>query len=98
MGWKFSNGVSSGDTDFNFDYHVSFTAERACQEGRARSSISKIQNPQGLRRSRAKANSVFYKDGERAAVFSLLLVLRTGENDKMNIHYHYLDLAPKGTR
>jgi predicted dithiol-disulfide oxidoreductase (DUF899 family) len=51
----------------------------------------KIQNPQASER---EGHSVFYKD-ESDAVFHCYSCYDRG-NDKMNIHYHFLDLAPKG--
>jgi predicted dithiol-disulfide oxidoreductase (DUF899 family) len=46
MGWKFK-WVSSGRTDFNFDYHVSFTSE---QESTKKAFFNyKMQNPDKFR-------------------------------------------------
>src|SRR6266478_886418 len=88
MGWNFK-WVSSSDTDFNFDYHVSFTPEEFTKKKAFYN--FKIQDPQAPER---EGHSVFYKD-ESGAVFHCYSCYDRG-NDKLNIHYHYLDLAPKG--
>jgi predicted dithiol-disulfide oxidoreductase (DUF899 family) len=88
MGWHFK-WVSSSDTDFNFDYHVSFTPEEFAKKNAFYN--FKIQDPQAPER---EGHSVFYKD-ENGAVFHCYSCYDRG-NDKLNSHYHYLDLAPKG--
>jgi len=88
MGWNFK-WVSSSDTDFNFDYHVSFTPEEFAKKNAFYN--FKIQDPQAPER---EGHSVFCKD-ESGAVFHCYSCYDRG-NDKLNIHYHYLDLAPKG--
>ena len=88
MGWNFK-WVSSSDTDFNFDYHVSFTPEEFAKKNAFYN--FKIQDPQAPER---EGHSVFYQD-ESGAVFHCYSCYDRG-NDKLNIHYHYLDLAPKG--
>ena len=87
MAWNFK-WVSSSDTDFNFDYHVSFTPEEFTKK-KAFCNF-KIQDPQAPER---EGHSVFYKD-ESGAVFHCYSCYDQG-NDKLNIHYHYLDLVPK---
>jgi predicted dithiol-disulfide oxidoreductase (DUF899 family) len=68
MGWNFK-WFSSGDTDFNFDYYVSFTPEEMVEKkGFYNYTIQDTQ------RSEREGHSVFYKD-ESDAVFSHLLVL-----------------------
>jgi predicted dithiol-disulfide oxidoreductase (DUF899 family) len=88
MGWHFK-WVSSSDTDFNFDYHVSFTPEEFAKKNAFYN--FKIQDPQAPER---EGHSVFYKD-ENGAVFHCYSCYDRG-NDKLNSHYHYLDLTPKG--
>jgi predicted dithiol-disulfide oxidoreductase (DUF899 family) len=88
MGWTFK-WVSSNDTDFNFDYHVSFTPEEFAQK-KAFFNF-KIQDPKAPER---EGHSVFYKDAS-GAVFHTYSCYDRG-NDMLNLHYHYLDMVPKG--
>ena len=88
MRWTFK-WVSSGATDFNFDYHVSFTAEEFAQKKAFYN--FKIQDPQAPER---EGHSVFYKDAS-GAVFHTYSCYDRG-NDMLNLHYHYLDLVPQG--
>jgi predicted dithiol-disulfide oxidoreductase (DUF899 family) len=88
MGWSFT-WVSSGGSDFNRDYHVSFTPEEVTAK-RAYYNY-KMDNPQARER---EGHSIFYKD-EQGTVFHTYSCYNRG-NDKLNVHYHYLDLVPKG--
>ena len=88
MGWDFK-WVSSGNTDFNFDYHVSFTPEDIA-EGKAFFNY-KFQDPGPSER---EGHSVFYKD-KRGQVFHTYACYSRG-NELFNVHYHYLDVVPKG--
>jgi predicted dithiol-disulfide oxidoreductase (DUF899 family) len=88
MGWSFP-WFSSHDTDFNFDYHVSFTPEEFSQKKAFYN--FKMQDPQAAER---EGHSVFYKD-ENRRVFHCYSCYDRG-NDMLNLHYHYLDLVPKG--
>jgi len=88
MGWSFQ-WVSSRETEFNFDYHVSFTPEQSAEK-RAFYNYT-MQDPKAPER---EGHSVFYKDGN-GAVFHCYSCYDRG-NDMLNIHYHYLDLVPKG--
>jgi len=88
MGWNFK-WVSSGRSDFNFDYHVSFTPEEMAAK-RALYNYT-IRDPWARER---EGHSIFYKD-EGGSVFHTYSCYDRG-NDKLNIHYHYLDLVPKG--
>jgi len=88
LGWTFQ-WVSSANTDFNFDYHVSFTPE-ALANGEtfynyawSKSSMSELP---GI--------SVFYRD-ESGAIFHTYSCYGRGL-DMMNAAYHYLDLVPMG--
>jgi len=88
MGWTFK-WVSSGETDFNFDYHVSFTPEEMAT-GKTFFNY-KMQDPGPSER---EGHSVFYKD-KRGDVYHSYSCYSRG-NDMLNVHYHYLDMVPKG--
>jgi predicted dithiol-disulfide oxidoreductase (DUF899 family) len=88
MGWNFK-WVSSGGSDFNFDFQTSFTPE----EMEAKRAMYNYTLRDPLARER-EGHSIFYKD-ESGAVFHTYSCYDRG-NDKLNIHYHYLDLVPKG--
>jgi len=88
MGWTFK-WVSSGDTDFNFDYHVSFTQE---EEAKKKAFFNyKMQDPDSSDREGA---SVFFQDAN-GSVFHTYSTYARGI-DMVNAAYHYLDLVPKG--
>ena len=88
MGWTFK-WVSSGDTDFNFDYHVSFTPE---EEAKKKAFFNyKMQDPDSSDREGA---SVFFQDAN-GSVFHTYSTYARGI-DMVNAAYHYLDLVPKG--
>jgi len=88
MGWQFA-WVSSGGSDFNFDYQASFTPEEMAAK-RAMYNYA-MRDPQARER---EGHSIFYKD-PGGAVFHTYSCYDRG-NDKLNLHYHYLDLVPKG--
>jgi predicted dithiol-disulfide oxidoreductase (DUF899 family) len=88
MGWNFK-WVSSGGSDFNRDYYVSFTPEE--MENKSAYFNYAMRDPRARER---EGHSIFYKDGG-GAVFHTYSCYDRG-NDKLNIHYHYLDLVPKG--
>jgi predicted dithiol-disulfide oxidoreductase (DUF899 family) len=88
MGWSFK-WVSSGGSDFNYDYQASFTPE----EMAAKRALYNFTMRDPLARDR-EGHSIFYKN-ERGEVFHTYSCYDRG-NDKLNIHYHYLDLVPKG--
>ncbi|MDP9009247.1 MAG: DUF899 domain-containing protein [Pseudomonadota bacterium] len=88
MGWTFT-WVSSGNTDFNFDYHVSFTPE-AIAQGTTLFNYAR-QNPGSTER---EGHSVFVRD-ETGSIFHTYSCYARG-NEPFNIHYHYLDMVPKG--
>jgi predicted dithiol-disulfide oxidoreductase (DUF899 family) len=88
MGWNFK-WVSSYDTDFNFDYNVSFRPEEvAKKEGMYNFTI---QDPLTTQR---EGVSVFYKD-PAGHIFHTYSAYARGI-DMLNVAYHYLDLVPKG--
>ncbi len=88
MGWDFK-WVSSTGSDFNFDYHVSFTAEER-EKGELfynfRASKMSSEELPGI--------SVFYKD-EQGEVFHTYSCYARGL-DMLNGAYHYMDLTPDG--
>ena len=88
MGWGFP-WVSSGDSDFNRDFNVSFTPEEVAAK-KAFYNFA-IRDPQASER---EGHSIFFKD-DHGAVFHTYSCYDRG-NDKLNIHYAYLDLVPKG--
>ena len=88
MGWSFP-WVSTGDSDFNFDFNVSFTAE-AMAQGTTFFNYKK-QSPGNSER---EGHSVFVRD-ERGQIFHTYSCYSRG-NEPYNIHYHYLDMVPKG--
>lgn len=88
MGWTFP-WVSSFGSDFNFDYHVSFTPDDV-QSGAAYYNYAPGQKASTER----EGVSVFFKD-ENGAVFHTYSCYARGI-DMLNTAYHYLDLVPKG--
>ena len=88
MGWNFK-WLSSFGTDFNFDYHVSFTPEEVASK-KAFHNFT-IHDPQGTQQA---GISVFFKDST-GSVFHTYSAYSRGV-DLMNTAYNYLDLAPKG--
>jgi predicted dithiol-disulfide oxidoreductase (DUF899 family) len=88
MGWTF-RWVSSGGSDFNYDYQASFTPDEMAGK-RALYNFT-LRDPLAPER---EGHSIFYKD-EAGDVFHTYSCYDRG-NDKLNIHYHYLDLVPKG--
>lgn len=90
MGWKF-RWVSSFESDFNYDYHVSFTEEELFQ-GKAfynfelRELRFKVEEMAGL--------SIFYKDAT-GDVFHTYSCHARGDEGGLTT-YFYLDLTPKG--
>jgi predicted dithiol-disulfide oxidoreductase (DUF899 family) len=88
MGWTFT-WVSSGETSFNFDYHVSFGPEELA----ARTTMYNyaVGDPGHTDR---EGVSVFAKDAG-GAVYHTYSTYARGI-DMLNTAYHYLDLVPKG--
>ena len=87
MGWSFP-WFSSVGSDFNFDYHVSFTPEEL--------NAGKVEYNYRLTQwsgTEAPGISVFLKDGDK-----LYHTYSTYERglDMLNLAYHYMDLVPKG--
>ena len=88
MGWNFT-WVSSYGTDFNFDYHVSFTPEEVAKQ-EAFYNYTVQRQPASER----EGVSVFYKDGT-GRVFHTYSAFARGI-DMLSLDYHYLDLVPEG--
>jgi len=88
MGWTFK-WVSSFGSDFNYDFQASFTP----QEMTARRALYNYTVRDPLANER-EGHSIFYKN-EAGEVFHTYSCYDRG-NDKLNLHYHYLDLLPKG--
>lgn len=88
MGWDFK-WMSSYNTDFNFDYGVSFTHE----ELNAKEVFYNFttQDPHSSER---EGVSVFYKD-PAGRIFHTYSAYARGI-DMLNTAYNYLDLVPKG--
>ncbi|MGB8035929.1 MAG: DUF899 family protein, partial [Nitrososphaeraceae archaeon] len=88
LGWNFK-WVSSYNTDFNFDYNISFRPEEiAKKEGIYNFTIQDPHSPE------REGVSVFYKDAE-GRIFHTSSAYARGI-DMLNVAYHYLDLVPKG--
>ena len=88
MGWRFE-WVSSLESDFNRDFHVSFTAEELeCDRCyyNYRLGAYPVDEAPGI--------SVFYRD-EAGDIFHTYSCYARGL-DMVNGAYHFMDLAPKG--
>jgi predicted dithiol-disulfide oxidoreductase (DUF899 family) len=87
MGWSFP-WYSSAGSDFNFDYHVSFTPEEM-QAGNAEYNYQIIP----LSMTELPGISVFLKGGNN--LYHTYSTYTRGL-DMLNLAYHYMDLVPKG--
>jgi predicted dithiol-disulfide oxidoreductase (DUF899 family) len=88
MGWTF-NWLSAANTDFNYDYHVSFRPDQ----------IAKGEIYQNYRRKQSSMSdvagvSVFYRDPDEK-IFHTYSCYERGL-DMLNAGYHLLDLVPRG--
>ncbi len=88
MGWRFK-WVSSHGTDFNQDFHVSFSPE-VQKSGTAFYNYAKMEVGMADR----EGLSVFFKD-DRGDVFHTYSCYAHGI-DMLNATYQFLDLVPKG--
>lgn len=88
MGWSFP-WVSSLGSDFNHDYHVSFTADEM-EKAEMVYNYSTVSFPG----EEAPGISVFYKN-EKDEIFHTYSCYARGL-DLLNGAYNYMDLAPKG--
>jgi predicted dithiol-disulfide oxidoreductase (DUF899 family) len=88
MGWNF-RWISSFGSDFNFDYHVSFTEQEI-----AAGEVYYNYAPRRFPQSEGPGLSVFYKD-EAGQIFHTYSTYARGLDILLGA-YNYLDLAPKG--
>jgi predicted dithiol-disulfide oxidoreductase (DUF899 family) len=88
MGWKF-NWVSSNGSDFNYDFHVSFTPEQIAR-GKVEYNYELTEFPS----AEAPGISVFYKDKD-GNIFHTYSAYARGTENTLNT-YNYLDYVPKG--
>jgi predicted dithiol-disulfide oxidoreductase (DUF899 family) len=88
MGWHFK-WVSSNASDFNFDYHVSFTKEEE-----ANNKVSYNYTTGDFMMDELPGLSVFYKD-ENGDVFHTYSTYARGLDPLIGT-YQLLDLVPKG--
>jgi predicted dithiol-disulfide oxidoreductase (DUF899 family) len=88
MGWKF-RWVSSDGSDFNYDYHVSFTRDQLAS-GKVYYNYEMTED--GF--DELPGASVFYKDG-KGEVFHTYSTYARGGDILIGAH-NYLDLTPKG--
>jgi len=90
MGWRF-DWVSSYGSDFNFDYHVSFTPEQLAGDT-IFYNFEAIPRAQG--HDELPGMSVFYKN-EAGEIFHTYSSYARGGDILIGAH-HFLDLTPKG--
>ena len=88
MGWRFT-WVSSFGSEFNYDYHVSFTSEDKAK-GKVFYNYAVGEFPS----EEAPGASVFYKD-EAGEIFHTYSTYARGLDILVGT-YNFLDLAPKG--
>lgn len=88
MGWRFP-WVSSNETDFNYDFRVSFTEEERAK-GKVDYNFEQVEFPS----AEAPGISVFYKD-KNGAIFHTYSAYARGTETGVTT-YNYLDLVPKG--
>jgi predicted dithiol-disulfide oxidoreductase (DUF899 family) len=88
MGWTFK-WVSSFDTDFNFDHHVSVKPEEM-KKGKVYYNYTEIEPFS----TECHGISAFFKD-DKGEVFHTYSTYGRGL-DMMNTAYHYLDLTARG--
>lgn len=89
MGWRFK-WVSSSGSDFNYDYHVSFTREELA--GGKVGYNYRMEDVGGM--EDLHGVSVFTRDGQ-GNVFHTYSSYARGA-DSLVGSYHYMDLTPKG--
>ncbi len=88
MGWRFK-WVSSFGSDFNYDFHVSFTPEQI-----ASGKVYYNYAIQDLQSDEMSGMSVFYKDADGDIFHTYSQYARAG--DIFLNTYNYLDITPKG--
>jgi predicted dithiol-disulfide oxidoreductase (DUF899 family) len=87
MGWSFP-WYSSRGSDFNFDYHVSFTPAQL-----AAGVMEYNYRGEAVSMSEMPGISVFRREGEKT--YHTYSAYARGL-DMLNVAYHYMDLVPKG--
>jgi len=88
MGWKFP-WVSSAGSDFNYDYHVSFTRDEIAK-GEAEYNFEKTK----VTMEDLHGTSVFFKEAD-GAIYHTYSAYARGDERGLGA-YMYLDLTPKG--
>ena len=88
MGWQF-NWVSSSGSDFNYDFHVSFSPEDRV-DGTVHYNYGMVEFPA----EEAPGISLFYKDGD-GQIFHTYSTYGRGVEVMMGA-YNLLDLTPQG--
>ena len=88
MGWRF-NWVSSNQTDFNFDFHVSFTPEQI-KSGVLPYNYTKFK----MKIDELQGVSAFYQD-KQGDIYHTYSSYARGI-DLLNTTYNFLDLTAKG--
>jgi len=88
MGWRFK-WVSSSGSDFNYDYHVSFTKDDV-----AKREVYYNYQTQEFPSAEGPGTSVFYKNGAEEIFHTYSTFGRGG--DLFIGAYNYLDIVPKG--
>ena len=88
MGWKFP-WVSSAGSDFNYDYHVSFTRDEIAK-GEAEYNFEKTK----VTMEDLHGTSVFIKDAD-GAIYHTYSAYARGDERGLGA-YMYLDLTPRG--
>jgi predicted dithiol-disulfide oxidoreductase (DUF899 family) len=87
LGWK-AKWVSSADSDFNFDYHVSFTKEELAK-GKVNYNYGTVEGFDEL-----PGLSVFFKDKDDTVYHTYSSYARG--NEEVIGAFIYLDITPKG--
>jgi predicted dithiol-disulfide oxidoreductase (DUF899 family) len=88
MGWKFP-WVSSAGSDFNYDYHVSFTKDEIAK-GEAIYNFEKTR----VTMEDLHGTSVFFKDDD-GTIYHTYSAYARGDERGLGA-YMYLDMTPKG--
>ena len=88
MGWRVK-WLSSNGSDFNFDFHVSFTPDEI-----ARGEAYYNYDMRPIAIDELSGRSVFYKDETGTVFHTYSAYARGGENFLGT--YHFLDITPKG--
>jgi predicted dithiol-disulfide oxidoreductase (DUF899 family) len=89
MGWRFT-WVSSHDSDFNYDFNVSFTPEQVA----AKRVFYNFRETDPGPHEDQSGHSVFYKD-EAGRIFHTYSTFGRGDEQFMTT-YGFLDVTPKG--